>query len=72
MEGKFNQEDKEKLVKFLNFVAKKSQFSVNTQEIIEYFKLLNHMQQVILHKVDQNILEVVEIIEDQENDVSND
>jgi hypothetical protein len=72
MEGKFNQDDKEKLIKFLNFIAKKSQFNVNTQEIIEYFKLLTHMQQVILPKVDKNILEIVEIIEEEENDVSND
>lgn len=66
LDGKFNEDDKQKLIQFLNIVAKKAQFSMNTQEIIEYFKLLNFMQSVILPKVDKNIAELVEVIEPEE------
>lgn len=67
LDGKFNEEDKEKFIKFLNFVAKKASFNMNTQEVIEYFKLLNHMQTSILSKIDKNILEIVEINEKEED-----
>ena len=63
MNNKFTEEDKEKLIHFLNFVAKNAEFKVNTQEIIDYFKLLNHMQTSILPKVEEHILEVKRVIE---------
>ena len=66
MEGKFNEEDKENVIKFLNIVAKKAEFKMNTGEIIEYFKLLNFMQQTLLPKVDSHILEVKSITESNE------
>ena len=69
MEGKFNSEDKEKVIMFLNFVAKKANFNMNTQEIIEYFKLINHMQQVILPKIDKNILEILDVKEESDKDI---
>ena len=62
-EMNFNEEDKLKMVEFLNMVAKNAKFEINTQEIIQYFKLLSHMQQKILPKIDANILEVKRIIE---------
>ena len=65
---KFNDDDKQKFVDFLNIVAKKAQFNMNTQEIISYFKLLNHMQSSILPKIDKNILEVVDVIEEDNKD----
>jgi carbamate kinase len=58
----FNDDDKKKLVDFLNFVAKNARFEVNTQEIIEYFKLLSYMQGNMLPKIEANILEVSRII----------
>lgn len=61
MENKFTEEDKQKIVEFLNIVAKKAKFEMDTKEIIEYFKLLNYMQATILSKIDENILEVVKI-----------
>jgi hypothetical protein len=63
MEMKFSKEDKEKVVEFLNLIAKNAKFEMNTSEIIKYFKLLSHMQSSILPKIDSNILEVVRVVE---------
>ena len=60
---KFNEEDKQKFIEFLNIVAKNAQFNMNTAEIVAYFKLLSHMQQKIMPKIDANILEVVRVVE---------
>jgi hypothetical protein len=43
--------------------AKNAEFKFNTTEIIEYFKLLSHMQSKILPKIEANILEVVRVVE---------
>lgn len=59
----FNEEDKQKFIEFLNVVAKSATFQVKTEELIAYFKLLAHMQQKILPKIDANILEVKRVIE---------
>lgn len=66
MENKFKDEDKEKIVKFLNMVATKAEFKMNTKEVIDYFKLLSYMQQELLPKIDANIFEVKSIKEDKE------
>lgn len=63
MEDKFNEEDVKKFVNFLNTVAKKAEFKMDTQDIIKYFGLLSHMQQVIVPKLKANVLEVVAIHE---------
>jgi len=62
----FTDDDKAKVVKFLNLVAKHAKFEVDTSELIDYFKSLSYMQQVLLHKIDTNILEVKRVIESQE------
>lgn len=59
----FTEEDKQKFVEFLNIVAKTARFDVNTAELIQYFKLLSHMQQKILPKLDANILEILKVVE---------
>ena len=64
----FKEEDKQKVVDFLNMVAKKAEFKMSTQEVITYFKLLSHMQQSILPKIDANILEVKEVIEEDKGE----
>ena len=69
MENKFNEEDKDQIIKFLNLVATKATFEMKTSDIIQYFKLLNFMQQTLLPKVDANIMEVRRIIE-SESEVS--
>ena len=66
MQNKFNEDDKAKFVDFLNSVAKHAKLELNTQELISYFKLLNHMQSVILPKLNANILEVIRVVEARE------
>lgn len=66
MENKFSEEDKKKVVQYLNMVAKKAEFNMNTQELIEYYKLLNYMQSELLPKIEANVMEVKSIKEDKE------
>lgn len=62
----FTEEDKQKTVLFLNLVAKHAQFTMNTEELVSYFKALAHMQQRILPKIDANILELKRVVEAKE------
>ena len=63
MENGFKEEDKQAFVEFLNLIAIKASFNLNTQEIIKYYKLLSKMQQELLPKIEANILEVVKVVE---------
>jgi hypothetical protein len=63
MENKFTEEDKQKVIDFLNMVAKHASFNLSTSEIIDYFKLLDHMQKSIVPKIDANIFEIKKVIE---------
>jgi len=65
-ESKFNEEDKKNFIDFLNMIAKHAQFEMNTQEIIQYFKLLSHMQTKMLPKIEANILEVKRIVHSED------
>jgi hypothetical protein len=58
----FTEEDKAKFVELLNFIAKKANFNVNTDEVIGYYKLLQYAQHNILAKIDANILEIKKIV----------
>jgi hypothetical protein len=60
---KFNEEDKQKFVEFLNIVAENAKFEFKTKDVINYFKLLAHMQQKILPKIDANTLEIKKVVE---------
>jgi len=65
----FTEDDKQKVIDFLNYVAKNAVFNnVKTEDVVVHFKLLAHMQQKILPKIDANILEVKRVIEAQETD----
>lgn len=59
----FTEEDKQKFVEFLNMIAKNARFDLSTAELIQYFKLLSHMQQKIIPKIDANIFEIKKIVE---------
>ena len=59
----FAEDDKKKTVEFLNYVAKFAKFEMNTEQLIQYFKLLSHMQGSILPKIEANILEVRAVVE---------
>ena len=54
----FTEQDKEKLIEFLNMVASHAEFKMNTSQLIEYFKLLSYMQSNIIPKINSHILEV--------------
>lgn len=63
MESKFSEEDKKKVIEFLNIIAQKSEFNLNTQEVIKYYGLLSYMQQELLPKIDSHIMEVTKVVE---------
>jgi hypothetical protein len=65
--NKFSEEDKKKVVEFLNLIAEKAEFKLNTQDVIKYFKLLAFMQQELLPKINANILEIKAIHESKED-----
>lgn len=70
MENKFTEEDKQKTIDFLNMVAKHASFNMNTNELINYFKLLAHMQKSIVPKIDANIFEIKKVVSvTQESDI---
>lgn len=62
----FTEDDKAKIVKFLNLVAKHARFDVDTSELIDFFKHLQFMQQVVVPKVENNIVEIKQIVENKE------
>jgi hypothetical protein len=59
----FTEDDKQKIVEYLNMVATHAEFKIKTDELVKYFKLLAHMQQSVLPKVNANILEVKRVVE---------
>ncbi len=67
-EKKFTEKDKEILIDFLNHIAKKASLTHSVQESIEFFKLLSHIQQNLIPKIDANILEVKKVHLPKDND----
>lgn len=63
MGNNFTDSDKQKVVDFLNAVATHARFNVDTKELIGYFKGLSYMQQELIPKINDNILEVIEVTE---------
>jgi len=58
----FSEADKDKVIDFLNLVATKAEFTLKTEEVIKFYKLLAHMQQIVLPKIDAHILEVKRVV----------
>lgn len=67
MKHNFTEDDKKKVVDFLNCIAKNAKFEMGVPEIIEFFKLLSFMQQLLIPKIDANILEVLRVVESSKN-----
>ena len=63
MDGSFTEEDKKKVVEFLNMTAIHADLTMKTQKLIEYYKLLAFMQSSLLPKIDAHILEVKRVID---------
>lgn len=58
----FTENDKVQAIEFLNFIATRAEFpNWKTEDTVKHFKLLAHMQQVILPKIEANILEVLQV-----------
>lgn len=68
MNGKFKEEDKTKVVQFLNMVASNAKFNMDTQELIKYYHLLSYMQKELLPKIEDNIAEVTRVIEENKEE----
>lgn len=68
MKNTFTEDDKNKVVELLNFIAKKATFpDWKTEDTIKHFKLLAHMQQVIIPKIEAHVFEMGQIVKaDQE------
>lgn len=62
----FTEDDKAKTVKFLNLVAKYAKWELSTEELIDVFQHLQYMQKAILPKIENNLLEIKQIIENKE------
>lgn len=64
MKNYFTEDDKQKVVEFCNFIAERAVFSNwKTEDTIKHFRLLAHMQQVILTKIDAHILEMGKVVQ---------
>jgi len=66
MEGNFTEEDKQRVVEFLNMVAQKAMLNLSTQEVIKYYGLLSYMQTGLIPKIESNILEISKVVESDE------
>jgi len=58
----FSESDKDQVIDFLNLIAEKAEFKLSTKEVIKYYKLLAHMQQTILPKINSHIMEIKKVI----------
>ena len=71
MGNSFKDEDKQKVVEFLNLIAAKAKFSdVSVQDNIRLYGLLSYMQKELLPKIEANILEIVAVHEAEESQES--
>lgn len=69
MEHGFTEDDKNKLIELLNFLAEKATFSNwKTADSIKHFKLLSHAQNVLIPKIEANILEVKKVTQLKETE----
>lgn len=68
MKDNFTEEDKNKVVEFLNLIATKAKLNdMSIQDNIKFYGLLSYIQQELLPKIDANILEVVAVHEAEES-----
>lgn len=66
---RFKEEDKKKVVDFLNFVANKAKFEVNVKETIEFYSLLSYCQQTLLKKINAHVLDDIKVHEPESEEV---
>lgn len=61
--GSFDEKDKEKLVEFLNFISENAEFNLGVKEVVSFFNLLSWAQNVLLKKINENIMGTPKVIE---------
>lgn len=72
-ENSFKDEDKEKVIEFLNFLAQHAKFDdLNIEKIIKFFKLLSYLQTQIIPKINDHILEIKKVHEPTDSKVDDD
>lgn len=71
MQDSFKEQDKEKVIEFLNFIYEKAEFNNwTTKDTVEHFKLLAYMQKELLPKIEKNICEVTKVVEPPKKEAS--
>jgi len=66
MGNNFNEDDKKKVIEFLNLIGEKATFdTLKLTDIIKIYGSLSFMQQVLIPKIDANTLEVVAVHESE-------
>lgn len=68
MKNTFKDEDKKKVVDFLNHIAKHATFEHTVEESIEFFKLLSYMQKELIPKINDNVLEIKKVVDTTKDD----
>lgn len=68
MQEHFTEDDKQKMIDFLNMVSSHATFNMNTQDLIKYFGLLSFMQKSFLPKVEANILQIKKVVSNKGQD----
>jgi hypothetical protein len=64
LKNAFTDDDKKKVIELLNFLAERAIFNGwKTEDTVRHFKLLAHMQQVILPKIEAHIFEMGEVVQ---------
>lgn len=61
LDNHFSEEDRDKVVDFLNHIAKTARFELDTEGVIKHFRGLSFMQSVLLKKIDAHIFELKKI-----------
>jgi hypothetical protein len=71
MQNTFKDEDKKKLVDFLNFIAEKGKFGdMQVSDVIKFYGLLSYMQKDLLPKIDAHVMEIKQVIEAENQEES--
>ena len=61
--SKFNQDDKDKLVKFLKMIKDKARFEHTATEAVEFVQAWLFVEQTILGKINANIMDGMKVHE---------
>lgn len=73
MKKHIKESDKQKLVEFVNFIAEKGKFdNMNVKEVIKFYGLLSFIQKELLPKIEDNIFEIGQPVQQKLPDLPKD